>query len=660
MYYEVYVASARYQKSEPLTYASDLVLRPGDVVIVPLGKTLALGFVHAKVSKPNFICKPITRPVQNAALSKEAVRLFAWMQQYYPSGSGVTAQLFLPSSLITKKAETLEIESEVRSHESSKSGDLPPLSPDQKTVITAMNAAAKPHFLLHGETGSGKTRVYIERAKAALKHGKSAVILTPEIGLTPQLEATFRAVFGEHVLTMHSNLTSKKRREYWLKIALEKEPLIVIGPRSALFSPLKNIGLIVMDEFHEPAYKQEQAPKYQTIRVVGKLAQLHNAEAIYGSATPPVADYYYAQATGMPILRMQQSAKRTVASEDNIFQTQISTIDLKDKSHFSRHPFLSDELLGALERNIAHKEQSLIYLNRRGTARVVLCQNCGWQALCPHCDLPLTYHGDNHHLRCHTCGFTTKAPLTCEVCQSAEIQYKTMGTKALVDTLQGLLPHAKIQRFDTDLGVAERMDKHYENIRAGNVDILVGTQMLGKGLDLPKLSLVGIVAADTSLNMPDFTAGERSYQLLHQVLGRVGRGHIRGRVIVQTYMPENAVLGAAITKNYAHFYETELSERKAFVFPPFCFLLKITVSRKSSNSAEKTLRTLHTLLSSTKLKVRLSEPAPGFYEHTHGLYHWQLVLKAVDRNELLKAIETINKAPKIGDWSYDLDPANLL
>ena len=184
--------------------------------------------------------------------------------------------------------------------------------------------------------------------------------------------------------------------------------------------------------------------------------------------------------------------------------------------------------------------------------------------------------------------------------------------------------------------------------------------MLGKGLDLPKLSLVGIIAADTSLYMPDFTASERSYQLLHQVLGRVGRGHIKGRVIVQTYMPENPVLRAALAKDYANFYKTELAERKTFLFPPFCFLLKITVSRKTAASAEKSLRTVHQVLSSTKLKVRLSDPAPSFYEHTHGLYHWQLVLKATDRQELLKALEAIDKAPKIGNWSYDLDPSNLL
>jgi primosomal protein N' (replication factor Y) len=231
-----------------------------------------------------------------------------------------------------------------------------------------------------------------------------------------------------------------------------------------------------------------------------------------------------------------------------------------------------------------------------------------------------------------------------------------MGTKAMVEVLQSMFPSARIQRFDTDLGVADRMDKHYANIHAGNIDILVGTQMLGKGLDLPKLGLVGVIAADTSLYMPDFTASERSYQLLHQVLGRVGRGHRKGRVIIQSYVPENPILQAAVKKDYAAFYKAELTERKQFLFPPFCYLLKISVSRKSSASAEKAISALHRVLETTKLKVNLSDPAPSFYEHTHGLYHWQLVLKAKDRKELLKAL----KALPAGNWTYDLDPANLL
>lgn len=648
------MASARYQKREPLTYASETVVQPGSIVAVPLGRQQALGLIHAEVKKPSFACKPITKQLDDLTLPPEAGTLFAWLQSYYPSGSGATMQLFLPSSLLTKKAETLQATDKkpktTTKPQELTPADLPPLRPAQVAALKTITSSKQHHFLLHGETGSGKTRVYIERAFATIKNGKSVLILTPEIGLTPQLYKDLAAQFGERVIIMHSNLTTKNRREYWLKIARASEPLVVIGPRSAMFSPLKHIGLIVVDEFHEPAYKQEQAPRYQTIRVAAALARLHKAEVIYGSATPPVAEYFLAEQTNMPIIRMDahnRGGSATVSSE---------IVNMADKSDFSRSPYVSNTLLRAIESALLNKEQVLIYLNRRGTARQVQCQNCGWQALCPRCDLPLTYHGDGHNLRCHTCGYRAAAPLSCPVCASTDLQYRVMGTKALLETLQGFFPQARLKRFDTDLGVAERMDKHYADVRAGNIDILVGTQMLGKGLDLPQLGLVGVVAADTSLYLPDFTAAERSYQLLHQVLGRVGRGHRSGKVIIQTYVPDNPVLQAAIQKDYDAFYKAELIERQTFLFPPFCYLLKITVSRKSSASAEKAIAALHQKLQGTKLKVRLSDPAPSYYEHTHDMYHWQLILKAVDRKELIKAVEAL----PAGNWTYDLDPANLL
>ncbi len=643
-YYEVWVASNRYQKQEPLTYSSEVLLVPGSVVIVPLGKQEVLGFVHQDVSEPSFPTKSIIRPIHNAVLPKAQIKLFEWLLSYYPAGSGSIAQLFLPSAVLKLPVEATGLEPE----KSVPAPALPPLTDEQLKALEIMKTGSR--FILHGETGSGKTRIYMERTKACLEAGKSALILTPEIALTPQLAEDFATQFGDKVRIIHSNITAKKRRELWLHIITTEEPLVIIGPRSALFSPLKNVGLIVVDEFHEPAYKQEQAPRYQAVRVAGALAGFYDAEIIYGSATPPVADYYLADAAGVPTIRMTSSAK------GNVGEVSTSVINLTDKTLFARHPFLADELLDAINDVLNKKEQALIYLNRRGTARLVICQNCGWQALCPNCDLPLTYHGDGHSLRCHTCGHRETAPLSCPVCESTELQYRVMGTKALVDTLQNFFPNARIKRFDTDLGVEDRIDKHFKDIREGKVDILVGTQMLGKGLDLPKLSLVGVVAADTSLYLPDYTAAERSYQLLHQVLGRVGRGHRKGQVILQTYVPDNPILQAAIAKDYKTFYETELIERKTFLFPPFCYLLKISLSRKSSGSAESAIKKLHSALQTTKLKVRLSAPTPSYYEHAHGMYHWQLILKATDRKELIKAIHAL----PAGNWIYDLDPANLL
>jgi len=645
-YVEVWVASQRYQKREPLTYATEVKLAPGTVVSVPMGRSIVLGYVEKNVSKPSFKTKPV-KEVFELTISKESQQLFKWLLEYYPSGSGPVAQLFLPSTLLQTTRKQAEA-----AKKSATPPKLPTLTDEQSAALKQLQKS--PRAVLHGETGSGKTRVYIERTRETLESGRSALILTPEIALTPQLEMVFKEQFGDKVFILHSNLKATVRRELWRRIITSSEPLVVIGPRSALFSPFKDLGLIVVDEFHEPAYKQEQAPRYQALRVAATLSQLHKASIIYGSATPPISEYYLAEATKTPIIRLSTLAKGKVQPVD------IEVVPLKEIENFSRHRFISDTLLQQITKALSNKEQALIYLNRRGTARLVMCQTCGWQALCPRCDLPLTYHGDNHQMRCHTCGYKSTPPLSCPVCNSTDLQYRSIGTKAVVEALQGFFPNARIMRFDTDLGVNERIDVHFEDIKAGKVDILVGTQMLGKGLDLPKLSVVGVLSADTSLAMPDFSASERGYQLLHQVMGRVGRGHElkngKAVVVLQTYMPDSAIIQTAIKKDWLSFYKNELVERKTFTFPPFCYLLKISASRKTSVSAEKAIRALHEKLQSTKLKVRLSDPAPSFYERSYGSYNWQLVLKATDRKELIKALESL----PAGNWTYDLDPANLL
>ena len=402
---------------------------------------------------------------------------------------------------------------------------------------------------------------------------------------------------------------------------------------------------------HEPAYKQEQAPRYQALRVAGALAGIHKAEIIYGSATPPITEYYIAKATRTPILRMRQAARSAHPPAETV------VVDLKDRTEFTKNRYVSNILLEEISSSLNRGEQSLIYLNRRGTAKLVICQDCGWQALCPSCDLPFTYHGDCHRLQCHTCGKTDSVPLNCPDCGSTELLFRSIGTKALVSTLESFFPQARIQRFDTDVSKAESFQQHYDAVHAGEVDILVGTQILAKGLDLPRLSTVGVISADTSFYLPDFTAAERSYQLLYQVVGRVGRGHRRGRVVVQTFTPHSPVLKAAIERDWDSFYGSQLEERKSFLFPPYCYVLKIMTSRTKTENAAAAVQKLHdALLKVSGLQIRCSEPMPRFYEQTHGQFHWQLIIKASKRGELIKALEILPK----GDWVYDLDPSNLL
>jgi len=346
---------------------------------------------------------------------------------------------------------------------------------------------------------------------------------------------------------------------------------------------------------------------------------------------------------------------RELAVENFHPPTETTVVAAYDKANFSRHPQLSDTLLTAVQVALDQKNQVLIFLNRRGTARLVVCQQCGWQALCPNCELPLTYHGDTHSMRCHTCGYTSKAPLHCPNCGSSEIVYRSLGTKSIVDALTRSFPKARIQRFDTDNTKTERFDQHYEHVLAGNVDILVGTQLLAKGLDLPRLSLVGVVAADTSLSFPDYSAEERTYQLLTQIIGRVGRGHQAGYAIIQTYNPNSPVITGAIKKDWESFYKQQLAERQQFLFPPFCYLLKLTCIRKTQASSEAVCHKLLVELQQLHLPVQIIGPTPSFWEKSAKGYSWQLVVKSKNRKHLLTIV---NNLP--ASWSYDLDPINLL
>lgn len=589
-YYFVWVRSARYHGHEPLTYASETKLQAGQIVQVEMQRELVLGFVSGSTAEPRFKTKPIAKVYDLPPLPQHLLRLVTWLQTYYPAPLGILTQQLLVANLPASK---LEIPETAALDKPDLSG-LPSLTNEQTAALEAMQE--RDTYVLHGKTGSGKTRLYIELTALSLAEGRSAVILTPEISLTAQLAANFEAVFGNRVVVMHSNQAPAERREAWLRCLRADEPLIVIGPRSALFSPLQKPGLIVLDESHEAAYKQEQAPQYQTGRVASYLAQMTRSTLIFGSATPSVTDYFLAEQKDKPIITL-----RELAQKHKHPPVEVTIIDRKQHDLFSRSPFTSLPLIKAVEGSLSRGEQSLLYLNRRGTARLVLCENCGWQALCPRDDIPLTYHGDRHELRCHSCDHKQKAPVTCPNCGHPNILYKTAGTKAIVEEVSRLFPDARVARFDTDNAKAERFEQHYEAIKNGQVDILVGTQLLAKGLDLPKLGTLGILLADTSLYMPDYTAQERTFQLISQVLGRIGRGHIAGRAIIQTYHPDHPVLQQAIDGDYLAFYKTELAARKQFLFPPFCYLLKLTVRRASIRAAESAAQ-------KTQIRDRIPRP----------------------------------------------------
>ncbi|HUB93019.1 MAG TPA: primosomal protein N' [Verrucomicrobiae bacterium] len=644
-FYEVLVATQTYHGDTALTYSSEVKLEVGALVRVSLRARTVLGIVLRTVPKPNFDIKPIIAILPSSPVPTAQLKLMHWIRTYYPAPLGAVARLFVPPGEVPARISKANTENSLP--KSTTEAHLPSLSPGQSRAIETIVGPGT--FLLHGVTGSGKTRVYTELALRAFQQGKSALILTPEIGLTAQLTVTVSQTFGDNVYVLHSRLTAAQRRTIYYELLERSKPCVIIGPRSALFSPIHSLGLIVLDEAHDGAYKNESAPHYQASRVAAKLADMHNATLVLGSATPAVEDYYIAQAKGRPIVTIRNIAPTSEAS------VVFKTIDMRERKLFSRNSLLSNTLLDSINSALQHEEQSLLYLNRRGTANVILCSSCGWQSLCKNCDLALTYHGDTHELRCHVCGFLSPLPTSCPVCNCAQILFKSAGTKTVVDALTKVFPTAKIQRFDTDALKAERLEQHLSDLVAGSADIIVGTQIIGKGLDLPKLSVVGIVNADSSLLIPDFTASERTYQLLTQVIGRVGRGHRSGTVVVQTYDPANFIVQAAINRRWRSFYEAELCERRAFHFPPFVHLLKLRVLRATSKSAEEAANNLARSLTKNNPRVNVEGPAPSFHPRERGKYSWQLLVKSPSRPTLVDIIHSLPSG-----WSYDIDPSNLL
>lgn len=642
MFYAIWVASQQFHGKESLTYESVDPLSVGQLVAVQLQRKTVIGIVQSEVSKPSFATKPIAYswPFQVPKLSLE---LLSWLQNYYPAPLGLITELFTPPSLPKKIPEIISPSALARPV------TLPPLTAEQLEALHTIQEAPTKNVLLHGDTGTGKTRIYLELTKKALDEGKSAIILTPEIGLTEPLVETFRKTFGDVVVTTHSGMTPAQRRTVWLTSCQATQGIVVIGPRSALFAPLQRLGLLVIDEVHDSAYKQEQAPYYQTSRVAAKLAQLHSAHFVMGSATPPVADYFTFEQKRLPIIRMTEPATGVKQ------QSLVEIIDQRDKEQFKRSPWLATKLLNSLEEALKNDEQSLLFLNRRGSSRLVLCEQCGWQARCPHCDVALTYHEDQHAMRCHSCDFKDRVPTNCPECGKSELIFRSIGTKALEGEMNRLFPRARISRFDRDTHKSIGLTSQYAALHAGEIDIVIGTQSIAKGFDLPKLTVVGIVQADSGLLMPDYTASERTYQLISQVAGRISRGHRPGKLVVQTYNPDSELIKLALQKDYASFYGQELRQRQLYNFPPFAFLLKITCARASSKSAREACQKIAELIKGSGLRLAVEGPAPRFIEKIAGRYAWHLVVKSKNRSSLVQIISILP-----ANCTYDLDPSDLL
>lgn len=644
-YYEVAPTSIVRANADTFTYSSEEPLAIGSIVTVSVGKKSLVGVTMRQVKQPAYETKPITNKVEAAPLPEPLLETARWISQYYQTHLATVLQTVLPRGLTKKRRNTAK-PTAVHARERTKNV----FTADQTKALETIDHSAGGTILLHGATGSGKTMVYIESTRKALDSGRSAIILVPEIALTSQLVAEFSQHF-EDILLTHSRQTEAERHIVWQKALNATTPQIVIGPRSALFMPLKNIGLIAIDECHEPSLKQEQSPRYSALRVAGILGKHHQAKVILGSATPTIADYYLARESGSPIIDMPRPARTdTVASN-------IKLVDMTKRNNFTKHQFLSNELIDTLEKTFAAREQALIFHNRRGTASTTLCENCGWQAGCPRCYVPLTLHGDNHQLRCHICAHTSQVPTSCPTCHHADIIHKGLGTKRIEAELQKLFPKQTIARFDGDTGSNDGVDQRYSELYSGEIDLIIGTQVIAKGLDLPNLRTVGVVQADAGLDLPDFSSAERAFQLLAQVIGRVGRSHHPTDVIVQSYQPENPAIKDGLTRNYSDFYDRTIALRKHTNFPPFCHLLKLTCAYKTEKSAVQNARKLAELLKhQAPSQVQILGPTPAFYERVRDTYRWQLVLKSPRRQDLVDLLKHLPAT----HWQFELDPTTLL
>ena len=645
-YYLVAPAQLASQAHAAFTYHSDEALAIGRLVLVTLGKKEVVGVVQEHVAaKPSFTTKPITRVLEETVLPPQLIQLATWMSAYYFTHLGTVWQTILPRGL-QKKRRAL---SPPLPHPKRDRTTIV-LNAEQTRAIGQILATDSGTSLLEGVTGSGKTQIYIELAKHSTAKGESVIILVPEISLTPQLVAEFTHHF-ENIIITHSTMTESERHDAWRRCLKAEQPVIVIGPRSALFSPLAQLGLIVIDECHEPSFKQEQAPRYSALRAASRLASYHQARLVLGSATPSIVDRFLAEQSNRPIVRLLKPARPSTVAPT------IEIIDMTKKVNFTRHRFFSNTLLTSIEQALSNKEQILIFHNRRGSAPTTLCENCGWSAACARCYIPLTLHTDTYILRCHVCNYTEHVPTSCPECHQTEVIHKGVGTKLIESELTRLFPKATIRRFDKDTAPDASVEKSYQDLYDASIDIIIGTQIIAKGLDLPRLRKVAIIQADSGLSLPDFQASERVFQLVAQVRGRIGRNEHPSNFIIQSYQPTHASIVYGIQQNYEDFYKDSLVERKRGLFPPFVHLLKITCVYKTEAGAVRACQNLAEKLRLHKHPdVSLFGPAPAFYERVRDTYRWQLIAKSPRREHLIKLLDIVPPAK----WQTELDPINLL
>ena len=544
----------------------------------------------------------------------------------------------------------------------------PVLNADQRMAAESIGQALIQGgtLLIHGVTGSGKTEVYMQAVASVLARGRQAIVLVPEISLTPQTVGRFKGRFGEGLAVLHSALSLGERFDEWRRIK-RGEVQIVVGARSAVFAPLQDIGIIIVDECHEDTYKSEVRPRYHTAEIARERCRIHGAPLVLGSATPSLGDYYAAQSGQFRLITLHSRAEEQCMPE-------VEIVDMRQELIKGNRSIFSQALYAALDHRLAAREQSILLLNRRGYARFVSCRGCGHVVSCSHCAVSLTYHADRRLLMCHYCGHQSAYPALCPACGSRYIKHFGTGTQKVEETIAELFPKARILRMDMD--TTTQKGSHHRMLDAfgaGKYDILLGTQMVAKGLDFPRVTLVGVIAADAALNLPDYRSSEKTFQLITQVAGRAGRSHLPGQVILQTYQPSHYAIQYAARHDYTGFYEAERSIRERFQYPPYARIIRVLLTGAHEKNLMQYAQNMvqwikEKIASDLILKQGLIEA--GAYsaplERIKNKYRWHVILRIHPWEETWAAYHRLTEVlsdrffdPDIS-MALDMNPLSLL
>ena len=535
------------------------------------------------------------------------------------------------------------------------------LTDEQKNAIEQIKNSGE--YLIYGVTGSGKTEIYLQLIEKNLLQGKSSIMLVPEISLTPQTVNRFIARFGsEKIAILHSKLSIGERFDEWNRIKNGKAK-IIIGARSAIFAPAQNLGMIIIDEEHDESYSSEMSPRYNTIEVAEFISKKFEIPLVMGSATPDMRSFYKAKNNQIKLLTLTKRANNSTLPN-------VKIVDMRNELANGNKSMISKDLREAIQRNIENNHQTILFLNRRGFSTFVMCRDCGYTVKCKRCNITLTYHKEENKLKCHYCGYEQKVVTECPECHSKNIKFFGAGTQKLEEEVKTMFPTATTIRMDID-SVSKK--NSYEEIlnefKDKNINILIGTQMVVKGHHFPNVTLVGVITADTDLNMGDFRASEKTFQTLTQVSGRAGRGNEKGNVIIQTYNPDNYAIEYAKTQNFDLFYNTEISIRKELKYPPFCDIIVINMSSKNKNDLQVSIKNIHSFLKdkviNEKFGVLLYSPVTCPIDKIKDRYRMRILIKCLYDEKMNRLInETMNyfygQKNNNCRLSVELNPNNML